>query len=272
MIRVLAQWWAKKQYIFKQEVEAATAELHAGLSLKLATEKRTLIEQLNNEADDIDTNIKAVDEKLATGYFECENGHEKVGVLRQKLGGEERRCIECDAAVKYVSRELMTGQEKTQADRERNEAQTIAANKREQAKAEEDIYPAQPVQRTRHVPRIHQARAQYPRRAGRRQYVLRGGCGLPEGCDSGVGARHAPRRANEAARGQARAIACCGVLHQERYRVVSTKRMRTAIGAAIRVRRRVAQRLGGRARVLDSRAGQSGIGLAEDSLDRDLTA
>jgi hypothetical protein len=43
MIRVFARWWAKMRYIWKQEVEAATAELHAGLSLKLATEKRARI-------------------------------------------------------------------------------------------------------------------------------------------------------------------------------------------------------------------------------------
>jgi len=79
MIRVLAKWWAKKQYIWKQEVEAATADLHAGLSFKLATEKRAQIEQLNKEADVIDVNIKAVDDKLAKGYWECENGHEFQG-------------------------------------------------------------------------------------------------------------------------------------------------------------------------------------------------
>lgn len=82
MIRVLAKWWAKRQYIWKQEVEAATAELHAGLSLKLATEKRAQIEQLNKEADAIDANIKAVDEKLAKGYWECESGHEKTVICR----------------------------------------------------------------------------------------------------------------------------------------------------------------------------------------------
>jgi hypothetical protein len=76
MIRVLAKWAAKKHYVFSQELQAATADLHAGLSLKLATEKRAQIEQWNKEADEIDANIKSVDEKLAKGHWECENGHE----------------------------------------------------------------------------------------------------------------------------------------------------------------------------------------------------
>jgi hypothetical protein len=64
MIRALAQWAAKKYYLFNQEYQAAIADLHAGLSLKLAAEKRSLIATLNREADEIEANIKSVDEKL----------------------------------------------------------------------------------------------------------------------------------------------------------------------------------------------------------------
>lgn len=130
MIRVFAKWWAKKQYIWKQEVEAATAELHAGLSLKLAAEKRAQIVQLNKEADDIEANIKAVDERLETGYFECENGHEPE-VVRPSHTSTDNLCPVCDAKVKWASRANMTGQEKYDADKERTETQTIA---REQAR------------------------------------------------------------------------------------------------------------------------------------------
>jgi hypothetical protein len=145
MIRVLAKWWAKKQYVWKQECEAATAELHAGLSQKLATEKRAQIEQLNNEADGIDENIKAVDERLIAGYYECENAHEtdKPFVngtdsfscpfpMIGKLNGV------CAKPTKFISAATMSGQEKYESDKERTEAQTIAANKRAQAKAEEE--------------------------------------------------------------------------------------------------------------------------------------
>ena len=59
MIRVFAKWAAKKYYVFNQEFQASTADLHAGLSLRLAGEKRALIEKLNKEADDIEANIKA---------------------------------------------------------------------------------------------------------------------------------------------------------------------------------------------------------------------
>jgi hypothetical protein len=92
MIRVFAQWWAKKQYIFKQEVEAATAELYAGLSLKVATEKRAQIEQLNKEADDIDATIKSVDDKLTTGDWECENGHE-TEIARPSQTSDSHMCV-----------------------------------------------------------------------------------------------------------------------------------------------------------------------------------
>ena len=74
---MLAKWAAKKYYVFNQEFQASTNDLHAGLSLRLAGEKRSLIETLNKEADDIEANIKSVDEKLTAGYYECENGHEK---------------------------------------------------------------------------------------------------------------------------------------------------------------------------------------------------
>lgn len=139
MIRVLAQWVAKKTYIFGQEFQAATAELNSKLALKNAEEKRALIAQWNKEADDIDANIKKVDEQLATGYWECENGHEEPPSTA--FAGIEleisRKCSTCHSPMRLITCAAMTGQEKTQSDRERNEAQTIAANKRAQAKAEE---------------------------------------------------------------------------------------------------------------------------------------
>jgi hypothetical protein len=140
MIRALAKWAAKKYYVFNQEFQASTADLHAGLSLRLAGEKRELIEKLNKEADDIEANIKAVDEKLATGYWECENGHEEpqstaFAEIELEIA---RQCSTCHKPMKMVRRDLMTGQEKYESDREKAEAQKIATNKRAQAKAEEE--------------------------------------------------------------------------------------------------------------------------------------
>jgi len=61
MLRALAKWAAKLVYIFRQEFQAATADLHGGLSANLAAEKRALIEQLTKEADDIEANITKVE-------------------------------------------------------------------------------------------------------------------------------------------------------------------------------------------------------------------
>jgi hypothetical protein len=142
MVRTIAKIIAKWKYVLSQEVEAATAELHAGLSLKLAAEKRAQIEQLNKEADDIDANIKNVDEQLAKGYWECENGHDKpypiLSTSTDVPPVEVHACVDCGAPAKLVSLATMSAQEKTQSDHERNEAQTIAANKLAQAKAEEE--------------------------------------------------------------------------------------------------------------------------------------
>ncbi len=123
--KVIARW----KYIFSQEIQAATADLHAGLSLKLAAEKRALIETLNREADEIEANIKAVDEKLTAGYWECVDGHEEVIA-------NANTCVRCGASAKFIKRDLMTGQEKYESDKERKEAEQIAASKRAQAKAE----------------------------------------------------------------------------------------------------------------------------------------
>jgi hypothetical protein len=162
----MARWFAKKRYLWTQECEAATADLHAGLSLKLAAEKRAEIAQLNKEADDIETNIKAVDEKLAQGYWECENGHERSVTCRcaspSGLGtaivhthgcplsedvtvdgkpvGAPASPIRCDCGkpMRFISASTMTGQEKYESDKERKEAEAMAENKRAQAKAEEE--------------------------------------------------------------------------------------------------------------------------------------
>jgi len=139
MLRIMARWFAKKRYLWTQECEAATADLHAGLSLKLAAEKRAKIVQLNKEADDIDVNIKAVDDKLEKGYWECENGHEFTS---EHSSG----CTICVApergkrvSTKFVSLSTMTGQEKYESDKERKDAETMEENKRAQGKAEEEI-------------------------------------------------------------------------------------------------------------------------------------
>jgi len=101
MIRFLAGWWSKRAYIWKLEKEAATNDLSAQLSVNRAAEKRALVEQLNKEADGIEANIKAEEEK--------------------------------------PEYQALQGQEKYEADREKREAEKIVASKRQQAAEESKV-------------------------------------------------------------------------------------------------------------------------------------
>ena len=98
MIRFFARFWAKRKYIWKLETEAATNDLSAQLSTNRAAEKRKLAEQLNKEADAIEQNIKTETE-----------------------------------TAEYQSLE---GQEKYEADSEKNDAEKIVKSKRQQAAEE----------------------------------------------------------------------------------------------------------------------------------------
>lgn len=98
MIRTFAKWRAKRQYVWKLELEAATQEINAQLATNRAKEKRAYIEQLNREADDIEANIA---KEEATDEYKA-----------------------------------LTGQEKYEADREKDDAKTIAKQKRKQAEDE----------------------------------------------------------------------------------------------------------------------------------------
>jgi hypothetical protein len=67
LFRFLATWWAKRVYIFKLELEAATNDINAKLSANLAQEKREFVDQLNKEADAIEENIKKFSEMETNG-------------------------------------------------------------------------------------------------------------------------------------------------------------------------------------------------------------
>jgi hypothetical protein len=96
MFKFWTNWRAKRALLHKYEFEAALTELNAKLSLDRAKEKRKLVAQLNTDADAIEQNIAK--EEATPGY--------------QKLAG----------------------QEKYEADREKNEAKKIVADHRAQAK------------------------------------------------------------------------------------------------------------------------------------------
>jgi hypothetical protein len=142
MLRFIAKRYAKAQYRFRQEVEAATNDLNAGLALRTAAEKHKLAAQLTEQADQMDARIKEVSEMEEKGYWLCENGHETVGgsVFRTVNGVETDTCTHdgCSKPTKHIRRDQMTGQEKYESDRERKDAEDLSKAKRDQAKAEEE--------------------------------------------------------------------------------------------------------------------------------------
>lgn len=96
MIRLIARFIAKRQYIFKLEHEAASQEINAQLAMNRAQEKRQFIEQLNKEADDIEQNIAKEEE---TEEYKALAGQEKYEADREKddakkIAGEKRRAAE----------------------------------------------------------------------------------------------------------------------------------------------------------------------------------
>jgi hypothetical protein len=98
MIRFIARFAARLQYIWKLEVEGHTNDVNAQLAMNRAKEKRAYIGQLNREADDIEENIAR--EEQTDAY------------------------------------KALAGQEKYEADREKADAKTIAAEKRKVAEQE----------------------------------------------------------------------------------------------------------------------------------------
>jgi hypothetical protein len=101
MSRFFARWWAKRRYIWNLEIESAMHEMNAGLSERRAKEKRRLVAQLNDEAD-------AIDKQIAEGQE-----------------SEEYKAL--------------AGQDKYEADREKNDAKKIAESKRQTADEEEKL-------------------------------------------------------------------------------------------------------------------------------------
>jgi len=164
MLRFLGRRWAKINYIFRQEKEAATNELLSKLALRTAGEHRDLAAKLSADADTMDARIKEVAEMEEEGFWVCENGHEDSSTkppfreceeCRSKPGSpilcsdclKRRdevaqtapfRCHNCGKPGEFIKRDQMSGQEKYESDKERGEAQKMADQKRAQAKAADE--------------------------------------------------------------------------------------------------------------------------------------
>jgi hypothetical protein len=151
MFRFIAKVAAKITYRWRQEVEAETNLLHAGLATRLAQEKRELVARITNETDDMDARIKEVSEMEEKGFWLCEDGHEddcscalppSIPIVHTfdchlKSVNGERQCQD-GKPMKYIRRDQMAGQEKYESDKDRGEAEKVVQSKREQAKAEEE--------------------------------------------------------------------------------------------------------------------------------------
>jgi hypothetical protein len=100
MLKLLATWWANRKYLFNEYVEAETNDIKARVVESRIAEMKSDAKQLIAEAEEIEANIK-----------------------------REEATPEYQALVK---------QKKYEADKEKREAEKIAANKRQTAKQAED--------------------------------------------------------------------------------------------------------------------------------------
>jgi len=139
MIRSVAKWWATIAYRWKLESEAGTNEVNAGLAAKNAQAKRQLVDRLNKEADAIEARVKQMVEMLEKGYWECEDGHEHptASVPYGNTADAQWANCECGKPMKLISRATMSGKEQYESDKEREDVEKIAAERRAQAKEEE---------------------------------------------------------------------------------------------------------------------------------------
>jgi len=100
MIRFIARFAARLQYIWKLEIEGHTNDVNAELAVKRAKEKRAYVEQLNREADEIAENISREEQtdayKALSGQEKYEADREKTDA--QKIVAEKRRVAAEEAA------------------------------------------------------------------------------------------------------------------------------------------------------------------------------
>jgi hypothetical protein len=154
MIRILARWWAKRKYVWKEELDAALKDLNASAAQAQAGKRRKEVERLTAEADGIEASIKEVGEKMAKGFWLCEDGHERADqcscartgdVAIVHSGGCQLNpkngfvyCTTDGKPMKLVRTDLMTGQEKYESEKERKEAEKMADANRQAVKQHEE--------------------------------------------------------------------------------------------------------------------------------------
>jgi hypothetical protein len=115
----------RKKYVWKEETAASMQDLNASAAQYRAGERRKAVTKLSANADAIDANIKRADDLQEKGYWLCDDGHADTAGPAEE-GVSHGRCSKCDKTMKYIRRDLMTGQEKYESEKKRGEAEKMA--------------------------------------------------------------------------------------------------------------------------------------------------
>ena len=140
MLRYFAGVWARFSLRWRYETEASTNEHMARVQRRKAINAREEILRMTKDADAHEARLKQMAEMEEKGYWECENGHEtdaSSGSTAVDSTGTLALCF-CNAPKKLVRRDLMSGQEKYESDKDRKESETMLANARAEISAKED--------------------------------------------------------------------------------------------------------------------------------------
>jgi hypothetical protein len=141
---LIAKWWAKRRYIWQEQLKAETLLINARSSERAAEKIKAFIQQLQAKADvadaqatSLEQSIKEVDEKMSMGFWQCDNGHEEK--ISTAFAGIEleiaRNCSRCHKPMKMVRTDLLTGQEQYENEKERREVEKMAEASRQEAAA-----------------------------------------------------------------------------------------------------------------------------------------
>lgn len=137
MVKLIARIWAKLSYVFVLESEARKSEINAVVARTNAQTYRSGAEAMHKEANGIEQRINELAVLEDKGYWLCENGHELPGDALTPADGTLPACNQCGKPLTIIKRELMSGQEKYESDKERKEAEKMVAEKRGLAQQQE---------------------------------------------------------------------------------------------------------------------------------------
>ena len=138
MLRALATWIAKWKYVWNKETEAGLNTWSARVSERKAKETRDNVAKLKAGADELEAHIKKVAEMEEKGFWLCDSGHEKQDAfIPESADDTTRRCLDCKAPAKFIKRSEMSGQEKYESDKDRQEAEQMLAARRKEIEDKE---------------------------------------------------------------------------------------------------------------------------------------